>query len=341
MKPVNDRWIRISGIGLLLLLDLYTSQIFLQPVSLTTIKFVIEFLLLTTATWEVIRWILVRFRKWFPLLSQTKKRILLVLPICWAASVLIDWVDMVIVNSTGFHKPYSMSSFANTLPGALIFTVLIVGVQEAVYYFDRLIKAEKEAEALKKENLQTQLESLKQQVSPHFLFNSLNTLSYLIGDDAKQAEKFLEELSKVYRYLLRNNEHELTDLATEMQFIRSYFHLLKTRYGDSLHLQLAIEPRYETYLLPSLTLQLLIENAVKHNIIHKTQPLTVQIITQPDGLLMVKNNLQKKIQHIPSTQIGLANIAAKFRLLKQREIIIKETEDEFAVIIPLMANQLI
>lgn len=341
MKPVNDRWIRISGIGLLLLLDLYTSQIFLQPVSLTTIKFTIEFLLLTTATWEVIRWILVRFRKWFPLLSQTKKRILLVLPICWAASVLIDWVDMVIVNSTGFHKPYSMSSFVNTLPGALIFTVLIVGVQEAVYYFDRLIKAEKEAEALKKENLQTQLESLKQQVSPHFLFNSLNTLSYLIGDDAKQAEKFLEELSKVYRYLLRNNEHELTDLATEMQFIRSYFHLLKTRYGDSLHLQLAIEPRYETYLLPSLTLQLLIENAVKHNIIHKTQPLTVQIITQPGGLLMVKNNLQKKIQHIPSTQIGLANIAAKFRLLKQREITIKETENEFAVIIPLMANQLI
>lgn len=338
MKPVNDRWIRVSGIGLLLLLDLYSMQIFVQPLSLFTVKYIIEFLCLTSATWEVNRWILVFFRRLFPQLSQTRKRIILVLPLCWAASVLIDWLDMIIVNATGFHKPYLAASFINSLPGALIFSVLIVGVQEAVYYFARLIKAEKEAEALKKENLQTQLDSLKQQVSPHFLFNSLNTLSFLIGDDAKQAEKFLDELSKVYRYLLRNNEHELTSLATEMQFIRSYFHLLKTRYGDSLHLKLAIEPRFEAYLLPSLTLQLLLENAVKHNIIHKAQPLTVQIITQPDGQLTVKNNLQKKTQHLPSTQLGLANIAAKFRLLNQRDIVVRETDDEFAVTIPLMSN---
>lgn len=151
----------------------------------------------------------------------------------------------------------------NTLPSALLFTGLIIGPQEAVYHFNRLLKSEKEAEALKKENLQTQLESLKQQVNPHFLFNSLNTLSYLIGEDTEKAEDFLNELCKVYRYLLRSNEHELTDLKTELQFIRSYFHLLKTRYGDNLRLTVAIEPPYETYLLPSLTLQLLIENAVK------------------------------------------------------------------------------
>jgi hypothetical protein len=338
LKPVNDRWVRVSGIGLLLLLDLYSTQTFVQPFGLATLKAVLEFVILTTMTWEVNRWILVLFRKWFPLLSQTKKRILLVLPVCWIATILIDWLDMFVINTTGFHAPYPPASFLNTLPGALIWSVLIVGVQEAVYYFARLLKAEKETEALKKENLQTQLESLKQQVSPHFLFNSLNTLSYLIGDDAKQAEKFLDELSKVYRYLLRNNENELTNLATEMQFIRSYFHLLKTRYGDSLHLQLAIEPRYEAYLLPSLTLQLLLENAVKHNIIHKTQPLTVQIMTKSDGQLTVKNNLQKKTQHMPSTRIGLANIAAKFRLLNQCEIIVEETEHEFAVTIPLMSN---
>lgn len=338
LKPVDDRWVRISGISLLLLLDLYSAQTFVHSFGLATVKAVLEFLVLTTITWEVNRWILVRFRNWFPLLSETKKRILLVLPVCWVASVLVDWLDMFVVNSTGYHAPYPLTSYINSIPGALIYCVLIVGVQEAAYYFARLIKAEKETEALKKENLQTQLESLKQQVSPHFLFNSLNTLSYLIGDDAKQAEKFLDELSKVYRYLLRNNENELTNLATEMQFIRSYFHLLKTRYGDSLHLQLAIEPRFEAYLLPSLTLQLLLENAVKHNIIHKTQPLTVQIITRPDGLLTVKNNLQKKVQNVPSTRIGLANIAAKFQLLNQREITVEETELEFAVTVPLMTG---
>ncbi|CAN5374298.1 histidine kinase [soil metagenome] len=336
MNEVNDRWIRISGISLLLLLDLYSYQIFVKPIGLDTLKYFIEFLVLTALTWETNRWIMGRFRHWYPHLSQTRKRILLILLVCWVSSILIDWLDMIVVNSLDFHTPYPVSAYVNSIPGALLTSVLIVGAQEAVYYFDRLIKSEKEAEALKKENLQTQLDSLKQQVNPHFLFNSLNTLSYLIGDDADKAEEFLDELCKVYRYLLRTNEHELTSLTTELQFIRSYFHLLKTRYGDSLQLNLMIEPQYETYLLPSLTLQLLIENAVKHNVIEKTQPLIVEIRTQPDGLLTVKNNLQKRPQHIPSTQIGLLNIATKFRLLKQRDILVRETGSEFAVTIPLM-----
>ena len=336
MKEVNDRWIRLSGISMLVLLDLYSYQIFVKPLGLDTLKYFIEFLLLTSTTWEANRWIISRFRQWYPHLSQTRTRILLVLLACWTTSILIDWVDMFIVNAINVHTPYPRSAFFNSISGALLSSGLIVGAQEAVYYFDRLIKSEKEAEALKKENLQTQLDSLKQQVNPHFLFNSLNTLSYLIGDDADKAEEFLDELCKVYRYLLRTNEHELTNLTTELQFIRSYFHLLKTRYGDSLQLKLAIEPHYETYLLPSLTLQLLIENAVKHNVIDKTQPLIVEIMTQPDGLLTVKNNLQKRPQHIPSTQIGLLNIATKFRLLKQRDILIRETGGEFAVTIPLM-----
>ena len=253
------------------------------------------------------------------------------------ASVLIDWLDMAVVNKTGYHKPYPTEIFINSLPGALLSSGLVVGVQEAVYYFNRLLKSEKEAETLKKENLQTQLDSLKQQVNPHFLFNSLNTLSYLIGDDTEKAEDFLNELCKVYRYLLRSNEHELTDLSTELQFIRSYFHLLKTRYGDNIQLNVAIESPYETYLLPSLTLQLLIENAVKHNVIDKLQPLIVDVTTQPDGLLTVRNNLQKKPQQLPSTRIGLRNIATKFRLLNQGDILVQETVDQFAVTIPLIA----
>ncbi|GAB3998549.1 hypothetical protein GCM10028807_46540 [Spirosoma daeguense] len=243
---------------------------------------------------------------------------------------------MVIVNQFTIHKPYLPISFANTIPGALLFSVVIVGTQESVYYFGRLLKSEKEAEALKKENLQTQLDSLKQQVNPHFLFNSLNTLSYLIGDDPEKAEDFLNELCKVYRYLLRSNEHELTDLSTELQFIRSYFHLLKTRYGDNLQLTIAIDSSFEAYLLPSLTLQLLIENAVKHNVIDKRQPLLVAVSTHSDGHLTVKNNLQKKPQHLPSTKVGLRNIATKFQLLNQGNILIQETNDTFAVTIPLI-----
>uniref|UniRef100_UPI003B3BE3C7 sensor histidine kinase n=1 Tax=Spirosoma sp. TaxID=1899569 RepID=UPI003B3BE3C7 len=324
-------------ISLLWLLSVYSFRLFARPLDISTLKYSVEFLMLSTVTWEAVRWVLLRFRLLYPHLHQTRKRILIVLPLCWLVAVLIDWIDMVVVNNTGYHAPYPKESFVSTVPSALLYCGLIIGVQEAVYYFNRLLKSEKEAETLKKENLQTQLDSLKQQVNPHFLFNSLNTLSYLIGDDTEKAEDFLNEMCKVYRYLLRSNEHELTDLGTELQFIRSYFHLLKTRYGDNIQLNLSIEPPYETYLLPSLTLQLLIENAVKHNVIDKTQPLIVDVTTQPTGLLTVKNNLQKKEQQLPSTKIGLRNIATKFRLLNQGDILVRETVDEFAVTIPLIA----
>lgn len=198
------------------------------------------------------------------------------------------------------------------------------------------LEAELTQQRLEQEKAQVQLRALQAQVNPHFLFNSLNTLSGLIDDEPERAEEFLDELCKVYRYLLRANEHALTDLATELQFIRSYYHLLKTRYGDNLHLNIAVAAPYETYLLPSLTLQLLLENAVKHNVIDKNQPLQVDIATGPNGRLTVQNNLQKKTQQLPSTQVGLRNIVTKFRLLGQENVLVQETDDRFLVTIPLM-----
>ncbi|WP_460996454.1 sensor histidine kinase [Spirosoma harenae] len=337
MREVNDRWIRVVGIGLLWLRDSYTNKVFILTPSLVTLKHAIELLILTTLTWELNRWILLWFQRRYPLLSQTRRRILTALPICWLVCLLIDCADMALVNYTNYHVKYSTNSFLNAIPGALLFSGLIIGIQEAVFHFHRLIQSERQAEALKKEFLQTQLDSLKQQVNPHFLFNSLNTLSYLIEDDSERAELFLNELCKVYRYLLRANEHDLAELSTEIQFIRSYYHLLKTRYGDSLHLTIAVDPSYQTYLLPSLTLQLLLENAVKHNVIDKTQPLRVVISTGPEGMLTVTNNLQKKPHQLPSTQVGLRNIATKFQLLGQGDVQIQETTDQFVVRFPLIA----
>ncbi|GGF15402.1 sensor histidine kinase [Hymenobacter cavernae] len=335
-EQLDDRWIRLGGIAFFVLLAGYTYKAYEDPFSLATAKLLLESIVNSTATWEADRWILVRFQRKYPSLPQARKRLLLAIPLCWLVNVLLDWLVMWVVNITHFRPPYSEAVFLQTITSGLIIAFLITGIQEAVYYFARLLQAERETEQLKKENLQTQLDSLKQQVNPHFLFNSLNTLSYLIGEDAEKAEEFLDEMCKVYRYLLRNNENELTNLATELQFIRSYFHLLKTRYGDNLHLNLAIEPCYEQSLLPSLTLQLLVENAVKHNVIHKDYPLTVHISTQPNGQLLVKNNLQKKVQNVSSNQVGLSNIASKFNLLKQPEIEVTQTETEFMVSVPLI-----
>jgi hypothetical protein len=335
-EQFDDRWIRVSGVAFLVALAVYSYKAYEQPYSLETGKLVLESVLISGLTWEVDRWIIIRFRQRFPSLRQVRTRLALVLLVCWMANVLIDWGGMWLNNVTGYREIYPQAAFVNSVRSGLVLSILITGIQEAVYYFARLLQAEKETEQLKKENLQTQLDSLKQQVNPHFLFNSLNTLSYLIGEDAEKAEEFLDEMCKVYRYLLRNNENELTTLGTELQFIRSYFHLLKTRYGDCLHLNLAIAPGHEQSLLPTLTLQLLVENAVKHNVIHKDQPLTVHISTEPNGQLTVRNNLQKKVQVVASNQVGLTNIASKFNLLKQPNIRVEQTETEFLVTVPLI-----
>jgi sensor histidine kinase YesM len=217
-----------------------------------------------------------------------------------------------------------------------IIDVLFLAFNEGIYTFGKWKENIREAEQLKKANLQTQFESLKNQVNPHFLFNSINTLSSLIHEDKERAVQFIDEMSNVYRYLLRNNEEELVSLSTELKFIHSYFHLLKTRYGNGIEMKLNIDEKTQNYLLPPLTLQLLVENAVKHNNVLKEKPLVIEICTPEAGRLIVKNNLQKKTITVDSSKIGLNNIKEKFRLLEQPDVVVKETAAEFIVVVPLL-----
>ncbi len=220
--------------------------------------------------------------------------------------------------------------------------LLSVGIDETVYSLTKWRENALEKEQLKKITLQSQFESLKNQVNPHFLFNSLNSLSSLIADEPQQAELFVSEMSKVYRYLLQNNEGELTTLANELRFIDSYYHLLKTRYQAGIRLEIDIPTECLTCLLPPLTLQMLVENAVKHNVIQANKPLTLELKVlessdTPMGQLVVRNNLQRKTIRLASNQIGLTNIAAKYRLLAQTEPTISDDGGYFTVVLPLLS----
>ncbi|GAB3553335.1 sensor histidine kinase [Spirosoma fluminis] len=214
--------------------------------------------------------------------------------------------------------------------------VLSVGIDETAYSLTKWRENALEKEQLKKINLQSQFESLKNQVNPHFLFNSLNSLSSLIADDPQQAEQFVDEMSKVYRYLLQTNEGELTTLANELKFIDSYYHLLKTRYQAGICLNVDVPDQYLSCLLPPLTLQMLVENAVKHNIIQANKPLLLEL-TISEGQLVVRNNLQRKTLRVVSNQVGLTNIAAKYRLLAQTEPIVSDSNGYFTVVLPLLS----
>ncbi len=234
--------------------------------------------------------------------------------------------------------PVKMHNYPWVLLVGAACNLLATSLNEGAAFFEKWRRVVDEAEQLKRENLQSQLEGLKGQVNPHFLFNSLNSLSSLISEDPEKAEKFLDEMSKVYRYLLRTNEDGLTSLEAEMQFIHSYFHLLKTRYGEGLEIEIIIEDRFYSYQLPPLTLQMLVENAVKHNMILKHSPLKILIMTTNSGRLVVSNNLQRKDRMVSSNKVGLTNIVNKYRLMKQEEISVRDDGKEFAVVVPLIQN---
>jgi sensor histidine kinase YesM len=191
---------------------------------------------------------------------------------------------------------------------------------------------------LQKENLQSQYDVLKQQVNPHFLFNSLNVLTSLIKLEPDLAEKFSEQLSKVYRYILENKDNELVDLDTELNFLDAYIFLLNIRFVGKLQVLLNIPNENRNDLIIPLAMQLLIENAIKHNMMSKSRPLTIHIFIDKDNSLNVINNLQERSSQIISTGVGLKNIMNRYQLLNLPAPVFEKTEDRFIARIRLVKN---
>lgn len=232
----------------------------------------------------------------------------------------------------------NMQNYATTLMIAVGLNMVATTLWEADYIFVKWKESLNDKEKIQQLAIAQEFESLKNQVNPHFLFNCFNTLSSLINEDRKQAEFFLDELSKVYRYLLKNNQDGLSTVENEINFIRSYYKLLQTRYGGGLQMNIEVESRYLKYLLPSLTLQMLIENAVKHNVVLKRTPLTIDIFTTAGNLLIVNNNLQPRQSRIASTSthVGLENISTKYLLIKQTGFQVIKDAKNFSVACPLI-----
>lgn len=222
----------------------------------------------------------------------------------------------------------------------VIFGISMVfeSLHEGDYALSRYRETEEEKETFHQLSVQQEFNALKNQVNPHFLFNCFNTLSSLIEIDKQKADVFLNELSKVYRYLLKNNEDGLSTVDNEIKFIRSYFKLLQTRHGDAVQLNIDIDKRYGAYLLPSLSLQLLVENVVKHNVLSKSMPLVIDIFTPAGNKMVVNNNLQRRSQKVPSNKVGLDNIKTKYELLHHDGFQVIEDEKNFTVVLPLIWN---
>ncbi len=195
-----------------------------------------------------------------------------------------------------------------------------------------------EIERFKKENAEFQFEVLRNQVNPHFLFNSLNTLSSLMYENVDTAANYIRRLSEVYRYVLEHKQKDLITLDKEIHFIESYKYLFELRFTDRIQFDINIQDYAMNWFIAPLTLQMLIENAVKHNIINAKKPLTISIHTSED-YIVVTNNLQLKTTEEFSSGMGLKNIISQYAYLTNTPVIIDKNADAFIVKVPLIENK--
>ncbi|MEP3386334.1 MAG: histidine kinase, partial [Flavobacteriaceae bacterium] len=193
----------------------------------------------------------------------------------------------------------------------------------------------KQMEDLKREMLASKYSSLKSQISPHFLFNSLNTLTSLMYEDRDLASDFVTRLASSYRYILDNGERDLVTLEKELVFLDAFVFMMNVRHRDAVVIKSQIDVGAEQYLIPTLSLQMLVENALKHNYYSKEKPLEIEISTIGSDALVVKNNLRKREKE-ETTRLGLNNIKRRYSYYTDKQVLIREEGEFFEVIAPLL-----
>jgi sensor histidine kinase YesM len=223
--------------------------------------------------------------------------------------------------------------------GFLFFKYVVVWI--VLFFIARILKLQViqresvlENEYLKQQNLQNELAALKNQIDPHFLFNSLNSLNYLIRDN-KEATAFVSKLSFMYRYILQSGDRNLVTVKEELKFLKSYLYLIKTRYRDRIEIDISIDEAYLEKELPPLALQLLVENAVKHNEISESNPLKVKIYSVEDAIC-VENKIRPRTTLADGTGNGLLNLDKRYYLLGKRKLDISTESNTFRVKLPLL-----
>ncbi|MBC8767734.1 histidine kinase [Arenibacter sp. BSSL-BM3] len=236
-----------------------------------------------------------------------------------------------------FNYRFNESAFAWSYLALGIISIFLTFLMEGISRFKEWQINQNETEKLNQAYRLSQLQGLKSQVNPHFLFNSLNCLSCLIQEDEQRAENFLDEMSRVYRYMLRNDDEPLVTLQTELNFVDSYKHLLKARFGDGLQLKIAVDEGDKVKFIAPLTLQVIIENAFAKNKLCKSDPLLISISSNGKDMLEIVNNIEPKvITDTMDFEANLDNLINKYELLDQ-PIIIDEASGQHRVIkLPLI-----
>lgn len=315
------------------------------PFSLTfrSILFTVFFVLYGLMIWYLADFFNARFKKWIKNIEHENLKIagltflhaVVAFLFVLGLNHLYRFGDITLF---GEVETWSGTTFFNPelTVSLMSFYLLVLGFDS---YFETQRNLQNEilkARELEKENLLAQYKALKAQIEPHFLFNSLSVLSSLVYKDADLSADFIVKLSRTLRYIIEKNEFHLVRLSEEIEFLEAYFFLIKMRLDDGVFLENKLDEAItENTFLPPVTLQLLVENAVNHNKYNPEDPLKIQI-SNDENFIVVKNNLNPRIQNEPSTRTGLKNLGKRYELVSNKKVIINKTSTEFVVKIPLL-----
>ncbi len=312
---------------------------YFMVISGVVFTFIVTFSI-TFANLKLIKIFLLNKLPWTNDTRQITKRIIIELILTSSIAALIMSIILLAFHFLFAEIPetFVKKMYFDNIVLALVINLIAMSIIEGNYIFNQWKESILYTEKLNRENIESQFMALKNQVNPHFLFNSMNVLSSLISKSPEKARQFVNEFSKVFRYVLDSGDELTTGIKQELEFLDSYCFLQKIRYGNNLDITRNISAEKLQYYLPVLTLQILVENAIKHNEISDIKPLHIEIYNEGD-MLIVKNNLQIREPDSPSTGIGLTNLKERYGYFTDTEPVFKIEGNSYIAIVPLLMEE--
>jgi sensor histidine kinase YesM len=336
MGKSNKRFIYMAAVGIVifLLLHLLNNKPGGDPAFLWGL---FTCIVITIIVWEGNLRLDCYLNQRYPWEQSVKKRILVHLLASTTYTITSIFISLKLFNAIicEYTQQEQEKFLTLSIIIGLMTAFIILSIEISVQFFTNWKKSLVEIEKHKAASTQAQLQNLKNQINPHFLFNNLSVLSSLVYIDQDKAVDFINQLSKVYRYILDNRNGELATVESEITFIESYIFLLQLRFDQNISFHIHVEETKKLGLIPPMALQITVENAIKHNEISSAKPLTIFIQTK-DDILEIKNNLQKRTHVENSSNTGLQNIRDRYAYFSQRSMHIIESDTEFIVQLPIL-----
>lgn len=328
----DDRLLRIIGIPVLgfFLPIIFMNNFWELPQNMKLMQWGIS-TFFTAIDWHLGISIFVYFRWKFPEIKDTVKKLSLQYFVLIGTVLLLCFSCMIYLPTEAMKLKGEQMS--NIIVASLSATLIVAGIYESKYYLTKWKNSLLETERLKKENARAHLAALQTQVNPHFLFNSLNTLTAIIPENPDLSVRFVQRLSHFYRSIIDFKDQNLISVEKELSCLESYIFLLSIRFDESLKVNLDELKKINEEVLVPLSLQIILENVVKHNVISQHNPMEIKFALE-DDYIVLRNPLRPKISASESTKTGLSNISKRYKLLSENEVIVYKTKAYFEVKIP-------